>query len=476
MAHVHSIGEPENESEAAAIRHLAAALPKDWFLFHNFELTTGHGLPYEYDLAVLGDFVLWHVEVKGYRGTIKGTRHHWEFENGGISPSPIPLANKKSKILAGALRRYDRRLEDVWVDTAVLLTDSRARVRLHDEQAGRVLTLADAAKHLTDPASLPVQTNDIRRLQDAVATVILGMSPRQHVHRIGLYDIVERISQRSERTVFLAKHRYIRTRPRTILKVFHFDLYAGGDERRRQIESIFHDQDAMRMLGAHPNLIRTGDMFAWGSHQFVLPTEFIEGGRPLRVALQEDAEQFPKHRRTWHMKAQGFLGAARGLAHCHAHGVIHRDVRPMNIVVAPAPDGGAPTVKLVNFDLALIRDNPDVQRPRKLMQRLNPAFTAPEVYDNPEAADARSDIFSMGISFHEVLTGHTPYDDVRELTGEIPIDRERLVAELSDPDSINRMDAPQLAADVILRMCRRDPAQRYPSMQAVIDDLAILSE
>ena len=60
-----------------------------------------------------------------------------------------------------------------------------------------------------------------------------------------------------------------------------------GKVTQKQIEAIFHDQDAMRLLGVHPNLIDTGDMFAWDDNKFVLPTEFVENGRPLEVLLLE---------------------------------------------------------------------------------------------------------------------------------------------------------------------------------------------
>ena len=110
MARIHRIGDPENASEARAIRALAERLPDSYLIFHNFELTTGSGLPYEYDVVVVTDFVVWHLEVKGYRGAIHGDAHQWVLENGGVQPSPIPLANKKTKVLAGKLKRHARAL------------------------------------------------------------------------------------------------------------------------------------------------------------------------------------------------------------------------------------------------------------------------------------------------------------------------------------------------------------------------------
>ena len=136
MAIIHRIGIPENDSETKAIKRLGKKLPDDYFVFHNFEVTTGRGLPYEYDIAVLSPHALYHLEVKGYRGAIRGNPLQWVFENGSVYPSPIPLANKKSKVLAGKLRQYSRRLDDVFVETLILLTDDQARIKLNDDQAG----------------------------------------------------------------------------------------------------------------------------------------------------------------------------------------------------------------------------------------------------------------------------------------------------------------------------------------------------
>src|SRR6516225_74056 len=154
MAIIHRIGTPENDSEARAIKRFAKDLPDDYIVFHNFEVTTG--LPYEYDVAVLSPHALYHVEVKGYHGEIRGNAMQWIFENGGVFPSPIPLANKKTKILAGKLRQYSHRLDLVFVDTLILLTKDRARAKLNDDQAGRVVHLRDAIDRLTDPKYLPV--------------------------------------------------------------------------------------------------------------------------------------------------------------------------------------------------------------------------------------------------------------------------------------------------------------------------------
>ena len=469
MARIHRIGRPENASESKAITRLAATLPESYLLFHNFELCAGSGLPYEYDLCVVGDFAVWHVEVKGYRGTIEGDRYQWVFENGAVQPSPIPLANKKTKILASRIKDRAGPLSRVFVDTAILLTDDHVRVRVRDDQAARVVRLAEAAAHFTDPEVVPVRTSSIEHLHDPICQRLFDLAPSHKVDRIGLYDVIEKINQTETRTVYLGSHHFIRTRPKTILKVFHFDMYTSPEERERQIQAIFHDQNAVRLLGAHPNLIDTGDMFAWEDNKFVLPTEYVEKGRPLRVLLDAGEDR----QITWAEKADWIAKTARGLRHAHRHGVIHRDIRPMNVVVAP---GGV--CKLVNFDLARIEGEREVAEPKGLARRLDQAYVAPEVWRDPGAATVASDIYSLGILFYELITSQRPYGSITDLRhgAETPLDRELLLSELGTSGSEDFMDSPGDAADVIVRMCRQDPTRRYESMDEVLEDLAILAE
>jgi hypothetical protein len=170
---------------------------------HNFELATGRGMPYEFDAVVIADFAVWHVEIKGFRGVIEGDAHQWRFENGGVYPSPLPLANKKSKILASRLERHSRRLSEVFVETCILLTDEHVQVRVKDEQARKILRLDQITEHLTDPDRIPVRTGDIRALRPLIEAALAGSAASHKVERIGLYDVLTKINQTPTRTVFL---------------------------------------------------------------------------------------------------------------------------------------------------------------------------------------------------------------------------------------------------------------------------------
>lgn len=468
MALVHAIGAPENDSEALAIRRLGEALPGDWILIHNFEVCTGRGLPYEFDIVVLGEWAVYHLEVKGYRGTIRGDAQRWTLDNGAVYPSPIPLANRKSKILAERLADASAGLRGAFVETAILLSDDRARVQVRDPQARRILNLADAERALLDPAWLPVKTDSIARHRVDLGRALVDFQPSRKIRSIGLYDVVSKIAQHDHITVFLANHRHVRTRPATILRVHHFDPYAPEKEKARQMEAIFHDQDAMRLVGAHPNVVRTGDVFAWEDNLFVEPTEYVEDGVPLSTLIGEHGvEGIP-----WARKVDIVRKAAAGLRHCHAHGVVHRDLSPLAIVVNP--EG---VVKVVAFDVARLRGHEDFRDPEALRRRLDSRYAAPEAWIDPAAADERSDIFSLGVVFYELLTGKHPFEDVEDVieSGEILFTTGSIQRAIDVPGAPAPDARPRDVKEVIARMCAYQRDLRYASMDAVMEDLALLA-
>jgi hypothetical protein len=466
MAIIHRIGVPENDSESRAIVQLGKGLPEDCFVFHNFELTTGRGLPYEYDIAVLAPHALYHLEVKGYRGQIRGNQLQWEFENGGIYPSPIPLANKKSKVLADKLRRYSPRLDEVFVETLVVLTDDRARVKIKDDQADRVVHLRDAIERMDDPARLPVSTRNLEPLYDMVCEAMFTTKPAARVKQIGLYDVVEKVDQDDRFTVFLARHRHIATQPHTILKVFHFDVYAKEDERQYRLREIFHGQDAMRLLGTHPNLVRTGDMFAWGDDSFVEPVEYLTRGQYLETLLGKGAAR----KLTWEDKTRIIKAVAAGLAHAHRRGVVHRDVRPRNILVAPN------AVKLANFDMAYVPDAPNLSIAKSVRQHFDPRYVAPAVWLDPRDVAPASDVYALGLVFYQLITGQPPRHDVTAvLAGKGPaIDVDFLKEVLGRAEGSELVKDAAGITEVIVTMCAPQRSDRYRTVDDVLSDIAII--
>ena len=149
--------------------------------------------------------------------------------------------------------------------------------------------------------------------------------------------------------------------------------------------------------------------------------------------------------------------AAAGLAAAHAGGLIHRDIKPGNILIEEVGD----RVKLTDFGLA--RGLEDVRLTRTGFVAGTPLYMAPE-QAHGETVDHRSDLFSLGSVLYEAATGKHPFD------GKTPLAVLRRVADETQP-AIHDLDpsTPQWLSDVIDRLLAKDPAERFQTATEVAE-------
>lgn len=158
------------------------------------------------------------------------------------------------------------------------------------------------------------------------------------------------------------------------------------------------------------------------------------------------------------------LQVARGLAAAHRAGVVHRDVKPANVMVLPegGPDGG-PCAKLLDFGIARVDDAALTQAGESLGTAL---YMSPE-QARGATADARSDVWGVGVVLYEVLAGRRPFD------GAVPAAAAYAVLhEAPTPLAEVRDGLPPGLVAVVERCLAKDPAGRYPSMDALVEALA----
>ena len=151
---------------------------------------------------------------------------------------------------------------------------------------------------------------------------------------------------------------------------------------------------------------------------------------------------------------------AQGLAAAHAQGVIHRDVKPGNVML----HDGATRVRLMDFGLARVAfDNADLTSHDHTVG--TPAYMAPEQIRG-DAVDARADLFSLGCLMYAMLTGHSPFH------GRTPAETVHRITS-SEPPLLSDFDSsvPPVLADIIQRLLCKDPQGRYQSAFEVSDVL-----
>ncbi len=286
--------------------------------------------------------------------------------------------------------------------------------------------------------------------------------------RIGEYVIERLIGSGGMGRVYLARHA---TMERTVaIKT----LPPTRMRHARSVEQFYTEVRAAAKL-LHPNIVTAFDAgHSDGVHYLAM--EYVDG--PTLTAMIADEGPLPVG-----TAVSIIRGAARGLAHAHAAGIVHRDVKPGNLM--RASDG---TVKVVDLGLA------SVTAPRKLMPAVGArtpratvqavsadppssaamagklvgtvAFMSPEQLENAEHADAKSDIYSLGATLYFLLTGRPPYEG--DFLDQVRGHRHDPLPELFAlrPDVDLRLE------HVFRRMMAKRPQERYGSLVEVISDLA----
>jgi serine/threonine protein kinase len=248
--------------------------------------------------------------------------------------------------------------------------------------------------------------------------------------KLGRYELLCRIAQGGMSEIYLGFDR--RVRRRVAVKV----LYGSDEAFVRRFE---HEAVAIGTL-SHDHILPLYD-FGVQRPWYYLVMPFVEGGT-LRDYLLK-CERFTLE------EAGSFLyQIASALQHAHDHGVIHRDVKPSNILLRL--DGHA---YLVDFGLAKAKVATDALSHVETMIG-TPEYMAPEQSNNVN--DHRSDIYSLGIILYQMLTGHVPF------TGDTPVavTLKHLQTPPTPPRQLNS-NIPQSIEDIILKALAKQPDQRY---------------
>ena len=255
------------------------------------------------------------------------------------------------------------------------------------------------------------------------------------------YELLEVIGSGGMAVVYKAKcHRLNRL---VAVKVLKSDLAEDADFRRR-----FRDESQAVAMLSHPNIVSVYDVSRGETEYIVM--ELIDG-----ITLKQYMEK--RGQLNWREALHFITQIMKALSHAHSRGIIHRDIKPQNIMVLR--DG---SVKVADFGIACLANSANT---------LTQEALGSVHYMSPEQArgdrtDARSDIYSAGVVLYEMLTGRLPFEGDNAVSVAI----QHLSSVPLSPREINP-DVPEALELICMKAMASDLEKRYASADEMLADL-----
>jgi eukaryotic-like serine/threonine-protein kinase len=274
-------------------------------------------------------------------------------------------------------------------------------------------------------------------------TIQAGLAPPPESRSIGRYELLVKVGEGGIGQVFKARHQV--TGEIVAVKLLARNVAANPVTLKRFEQEFI----ASRKID-HPNVIRAIEHARWEDQPYLV-MEYVEGESV--GALIERA------RRLAEAEAVRLIAqVCEGLAQAHHRGMIHRDIKPDNILVTRQG-----VAKLA--DLGLVKDQNAMLNLTRTGRGLGtPHYMAPEQYDSAKTADVRSDVFALGATFYTMVTGEPPYGRHSAMAD---IYFKKVTNDFVPPCQLVPELSPQ-AEQVIHRALRADPNERPDSCREFV--------
>lgn len=288
----------------------------------------------------------------------------------------------------------------------------------------------------------------------------------RHLHRLGHYELVERIGQGGMGEVWRARHDVLaREAAVKLIRARHLDDFLDEETQERLMRRFVREARLTAQLTS-PHTVHVYDCGLSNREQIYYAMELLDG-IDLGTAIKQD-RPMPSDR-----VRQIMLQACDSLAEAHDFGLVHRDIKPANLFLAHVGDRWD-HVKILDFGLVLPRnaDHPEVTRITKTgMVQGTPAYMSPEQAKGEEI-DGRSDIYALGVTAYLLLTRRLPHEG----ESSYEIIRSHLEEDPAPPSMRVDSDVDPGLEAVIMTCLQRDRDRRFRSareLRAALETLSI---
>jgi non-specific serine/threonine protein kinase/serine/threonine-protein kinase len=349
------------------------------------------------------------------------------------------------------------------------------------ERAARLASLHDRDPALaTDLRSLLTEQHALEQEEFLSKGPGLPVSSTFAGQRLGPYTLVSRLGEGGMGEVWLAEQKEPVARQVAIKLIKH------GMNLSQVVTRFEAERQALALMN-HPAVAKVFDAGYTPQGQPFFVMEYVRG-----VSITEHCDS---HRLPTRERIELFLQVCAGVQHAHHKAVIHRDLKPTNVLVSD--QDGLPVVKIIDFGLAKALAHRLTEQ--TLYTELGVMMGTPE-YMSPEQAalsgqdvDTRSDVYSLGVMLYELLVGALPFDSrelregsldelrrrIREVDPPTPSARLATLGDRSSDSALRRGTQPralrrELSGDldwITMRALEKDRARRYPSPSELAEDL-----
>ncbi len=259
----------------------------------------------------------------------------------------------------------------------------------------------------------------------------------------GRYELLELIGFGGMAIVF--KARDILENKNVAIKILKDEYLSNEDFKRR-----FRNESKAIAVLSHPSIVKIFDVNFSDNIQYIV-MEYIDG-----ITLKEYIEQQGTVK--WKEAVHFTVQILRALQHAHDNGIVHRDVKPQNVMLLE--DG---TIKVMDFGIArFARENGKTMSDKAIG---SVHYISPEQAKG-ENTDEKTDIYACGVIMYEMLTGKVPFDG----DSAVSIAIKQMQIDAQRPRSINP-DIPVGLEEIILRAMQKDPQLRYQTASEMLRDI-----
>jgi DNA-directed RNA polymerase subunit RPC12/RpoP/tetratricopeptide (TPR) repeat protein len=329
--------------------------------------------------------------------------------------------------------------------------------------------MVEATKTEAGPGRIARGSSMMRVGSDAIPSPVMQAAPSalrttpglngdgvlQPGMQIGPYQIMNELGRGAMGVVYLAR------RP-GLERLFAVKLLLGGLLADQEAVERFRREAALASRIQHPSIVSVCDVgVVNGLHYYVMD---YCAGRTLKAVFQE------KKRYPWEEAVKLVLEISRGVAAAHALGIVHRDVKPANVIM----DGKTGSPKIMDFGLARDSASSEVGMTRTGDIVGTPSYSAPEQLTGKKDVDARIDVYALGVILYELISGVRPHvadtvahlaamvlteqaKPLRERVPEVPVTLEAIVSKATAKRADDRYRTAKELADDLERLIMGQP-------------------